>query len=339
MQSISVIVSNFNGAKYLPRLINTLKKQEGVELELIVVDRNSTDDSDSILAGFPGIKVVKYAPEYGLVAGYTAGLPHASHDLLFFCNEDMWFAPSCLSECVKVLFSSEKGACVMPVQWTYDGKAIVNAGIWYERCFWSRSDPVLTRTASWHLVAHPARLSFANAGACLVRRDAFVQAGGWDTSFFLDCEDVDLGMRLWQLGWECWVAPAAIVGHAVGASNQKLLPNTGSSVGRKRYVSSFSNFLTIALKYFSIMAVPRAFLAFADVMLHNALKGRWCNLWLDLKVLALTFKRTPEWGAWRKTNAKINQTLPGENFFFEKNFQYSAIQNNRSSLTQVKTFE
>ena len=335
MHSVSVIISNFNGAKYLPRLINTLQKQEGVELELIVVDRNSTDDSDSILAGCPGIKVVKHAPEHGLVAGYAAGLPHASHDLLFFCNEDMWFDPLCLIKSAEWLSSHERIAAVMPVQWTYDGSSIVNAGIWYQRCTWSRSDPVLTRDARWHVVGRPARLSFANAGACLVRRDAFEEVGGWDTTFFLDCEDVDLGIRFWQHHWECWVVPDATLGHAVGASNRKILPNTGTSVGRKRYVWGFSNFLMIALKYFSFAAIPRAMLAFGDVMLRDLLTGRWGRLMLDFKVIALTLQRAPSWLAWRRENRELNRKHPGEQFFFDSKFQYASILENRSPRTNV----
>src|SRR5690242_16547252 len=93
---ISVIISNFNGAKYLPKLLETLKGQRDVTLELIVVERNSTDDSRKILAEHPDVKVIPEPPETGLVAGYAVGARSAQHDLLFFCNEDMWFEPDCL---------------------------------------------------------------------------------------------------------------------------------------------------------------------------------------------------------------------------------------------------
>lgn len=339
MKSVSVIVSNFNGAKYLPRLISTLQKQEGVSLELIVVDRNSSDESDAILANHSEIKVVKHPPESGLVAGYNAGLVAASHDLLFFCNEDMWFDPNCLHECVMTLLSAERIGAVMPVQWTYDGAAIVNAGIWYTQSLWCRASPVLTRDACWHVVDSPARLSFANAGACMVRRAVFEKVGGWDSTFFLDCEDVDLGIRMWQRGWECWVVPNAILGHAVGASNQKVLPNTGTSVGRKRYVSGFSNFLMIALKYFSFLAIPRAMLAFGDVMLRDLITGRWGRLMLDFKVIELTLQRAPLWLAWRRDNRELNRKHPGEHFFFDSKFQYASILENRSPRTHVEPVE
>ena len=45
MPLISVIVSNFNGARFLPRLLATLRDQREVSAEIIIVDRRSTDDS------------------------------------------------------------------------------------------------------------------------------------------------------------------------------------------------------------------------------------------------------------------------------------------------------
>ena len=88
--TVSVVVSNFNGAKYLPRLLETLRAQRGVAVEIIIVDRNSTDGSAEILAAHPDVKVVQEPPESGLVTGYAVGAAHATSELLFFCNEDMW---------------------------------------------------------------------------------------------------------------------------------------------------------------------------------------------------------------------------------------------------------
>lgn len=75
MHSVSVIISNFNGAKYLPRLFESLSTQRGVELEIIVVDRNSSDTSGSILAAHTEIQVIKHPPETGLVCAVAATRP------------------------------------------------------------------------------------------------------------------------------------------------------------------------------------------------------------------------------------------------------------------------
>ena len=81
---VSAIISNFNGAKFLPRLLSSLRSQREVDVEIIVVDRQSTDESAAILAGHPDLKVLQEPPESGLVSGYDAGARVATSDLLFF---------------------------------------------------------------------------------------------------------------------------------------------------------------------------------------------------------------------------------------------------------------
>lgn len=335
MHEVSVIISNFNGAKYLRALLETLQAQREVKLEIIVVDRNSTDDSEVILAAHPHVKVVKHPPESGLVSGYHAGSAFASYDMFFFMNEDMWLESACIQRCCDLLTSSVRIASVMPVQWTYDGKDIVNAGVWFEKCLWNRACPDLRHRARWHLVKTPVRVSYANAGACLVRRSAYEQVGGWDVTFFLDDEDTDIGIRFWQRGLESWVHPDATIGHAVGASNEKKLPSTGTPVGRKRYICSLSNFLVLAFKTFSPFAFVRPVLAVIDRMMRDLLKGRLGLLALDCQALLLTVMRLPEIAAFRRANRALNAARPGEKFFAERAFQWLAIEKSRSLRRQV----
>ncbi|MBN2072675.1 MAG: glycosyltransferase, partial [Actinobacteria bacterium] len=56
-------------------------------------------------------------------------------------------------------------------------------------------------------------LPFVNGGAMLIKRDIFLEAGGFDEDFFAYYEDVDLGWRLWVLGYKVVFAPGSIVYH------------------------------------------------------------------------------------------------------------------------------
>src|SRR6266851_6975498 len=94
--AIPVHVRNFKGARYLPRLLETLRGQRGVTLEVIVVDRHSMDESLAMLTQQKDVRVVHEPPETGLVSGYATGAAGARNEHLFFCNEDMWFDPDCL---------------------------------------------------------------------------------------------------------------------------------------------------------------------------------------------------------------------------------------------------
>ncbi|WP_395750201.1 glycosyltransferase family 2 protein [Prosthecobacter sp.] len=327
---VSFIVSNFNGGKYLPRLIQSLREQEKVAVELIIVDRQSTDDSPAFYAQNPWIKVIQHPPEKGLVSGYAEGFKVASHDLLYFSNEDMWYAPDCLRLCVEALLSDDKVGAVMPTQCLYDGKTLLNCGVWYQRTTWCRAVPYPFLRPEYHRISSTVQVSFANAGSCLIKRSVYEETGGWDVSFFLDDEDTDLGVRLWQLGWKCLSVPAAIVGHALGASNAQTLPNIRSKVGQKRYIHALSNFMGLGLKYFSLSHVPLVFFVWLDRSVRDLLKGRFGFLLLDLKALSLTFRRLPDFSKYRSAHWNLNQSKPGENFFKDSAFDYSRIRDNRA---------
>lgn len=62
-------------------------------------------------------------------------------------------------------------------------------------------------------------MQWASAGALLLRPKAVREVGGFDESYFLYAEDVDLGRRLGGAGWETWLLPNATVAHSVAASS------------------------------------------------------------------------------------------------------------------------
>lgn len=60
------------------------------------------------------------------------------------------------------------------------------------------------------------------SGSCfLVRRRAFEQLGGFDESFFMYAEDLDLCWRARQAGWEVALVPSAVVTHAQGLATAR----------------------------------------------------------------------------------------------------------------------
>jgi len=57
-----------------------------------------------------------------------------------------------------------------------------------------------------------------SGSAALYRREMLEQTGGFDESFFLYCEDTDLGLRARWLGWGCRYASGAVVTHQYSSS-------------------------------------------------------------------------------------------------------------------------
>lgn len=336
MHEISVIISNFNGAKWIPRLMETLREQRGVSLEIIVVDRNSTDGSGELLAGYPEVKVVSHPPETGLVCGYAFGYRSATKDLLFFMNEDMWLEPDCLRLTADAIDLSKRVGAAMPVQWTYDGQDVVNAGIWFAKSWWSRGIHPF-RKAAWHLPRHTCIVPAANAGACLYHRASYEETGGWDISFFLDYEDGDLGLRMWQLDWHSVVVPEARLFHAVGASNSKTIASKSGAqpVSRKRYIEGCGNMLVMAFKSFTGAALVYPVLGALDRMLRNLVKLRLDRVWLDVLVFANAAQRLPAVQEHRTRMAKAIQSRPGQAYFTAPEFDISVLDGNQMEIRPV----
>ena len=321
--SISIVVSNFNGLNFLPRLLETLRAQRNVTTEIIIVDRQSTDGSQEYLKQFPEIKIVTEPAITGLVAGYAAGAELAKYNHLFFCNEDMWFGPDCLRLLKERISLSDRIAAADPWQWTYDGTHWIHGGTRFYRTILGINSPYPRRAFNFTvpLVAGE-RVPFACAGAFLIHRDAYDDIGGWDTSFFLDYEDIDLFLRAWQKNWHCVTVPEAKVYHAVNASNSKNL-DKGLTVRPVRYIAGRSNLAVIGFKYYSGTSLALPFLSLLAPLITDVIKFRPRKMQMDLKAIILTIKRIRRVQSFRRKNQAWTKARPGNRFFLQEEMTIS----------------
>jgi GT2 family glycosyltransferase len=271
--SVSVIVSNFNGLRFLPRLLESLRAQRDTTLEIIVVDRNSTDGSQAYLAKQPGLRVIQHPPQTGLASGYSAGYRLTTRNNIYFSNEDMWVDEHCLSRLEAALNLDKHVVVADPWQWSYDGRQWIHGVTRFRRAAWAWNSPYPFRTADHcaPLKGSP-EIPYPCAGAFMIHRKAYEEVGGWDTRFFLDHEDVDLGLRLWKAGWLCVSVPEAKVYHAVGASNEHVLDEGGQRVSEKRYASGRANIMMVQLKHVRAPLLPAVGLWWLVEMLKRLAK-------------------------------------------------------------------
>jgi len=320
---LSIIVSNFNGLTFLPRLLETLRAQQDVTSEIIIVDRESVDGSLDYLKAFPDVRIVTEPPATGLVAGYAAGAALARYEHLFFCNEDMWFDPQCLLLLERQICLERMVGAADPWQWTYDGETLIHGGVRFLRRVWEPSSPYPRRGFDFAApLTTGQKIPFACAGAFLIHRKMYEDIGGWDTSFFLDHEDIDLFLRAWQKGWHCVTVPEAKVYHAVNASNNKSL-EPGRKVLPRRYIANRSNLAVIGLKYYSGPAVLLAALQLLVPILSDVVKLRWRKLSLDLQSIRLTVQRIQAVRMFRKRNREWTRKRPGDRFFLQEDLTSS----------------
>lgn len=94
MPKVSVIIPVFNGASFVSRAIESVLSQTLPDLELIVVDDGSTDESPQVIRSFRDPRVLYLRQDnQGPNAAYNTGIYRARGDLLAFLDSDDWWLP------------------------------------------------------------------------------------------------------------------------------------------------------------------------------------------------------------------------------------------------------
>jgi len=211
MNSISVVVLNFNGRRYLDDCLSSLAAQTCKDFEVIVVDNASSDGSvEHLEANFPWVRVVRNEKNLGFASGTNAGIRQAKGDYILTLNNDTRTDRRFLECLVKPMRAQRYvGMCACKMLFP-DGR-INSAGICISRsgAAWDRGmfEPDEGQYDIQEEVFGPC------AGAALYRKAMLDEIGLFDEDFFLYMEDVDLAFRGRLAGWKCIYVPQAKVYH------------------------------------------------------------------------------------------------------------------------------
>jgi N-acetylglucosaminyl-diphospho-decaprenol L-rhamnosyltransferase len=214
MVDVSVIVLNYNGRQWLAGCLGALAAQRGAPpFEVLVVDNASTDDSVRLVeAQFPAVRVVQNGQNLGFAAGNNAGARAAAGRWLAFLNNDTIPADDWLAQLWRPFADRpEMAAATSRVVFLDDPSIVDSAGDGYLRAGGGYKHGHRAAAAAHR----QSREVFGVCGAAfLIRRDVFVELGGFDEQFFMVYEDVDLSYRLRLAGYRVWYAADAVVRHA-----------------------------------------------------------------------------------------------------------------------------
>lgn len=92
---VSVIITAYNHAKYLPDSINSVLIQTYKEIEVVVVDDGSTDDTEKVVADYSSVKYIKQQSK-GLAAARNTGIFNSEGDFLAFLDADDLLYPNAI---------------------------------------------------------------------------------------------------------------------------------------------------------------------------------------------------------------------------------------------------
>jgi GT2 family glycosyltransferase len=185
-RAISIVVLTHNRRA---RVLETLAALRALpdHCPILLVDNGSRDGTaEAVRAQFPEVHVLRL-PENRGAAGRNAGVAAASTPYIAFCDDDTWWAPSALAHACALLDAHPRVAVLC-------ARVLVGAA--------ARLDPTCAAMAHSPTrvegLPGPVLLGYL-AGACVVRRDAFLAVGGYDERLFLGAEEalvaLDLAVR------------------------------------------------------------------------------------------------------------------------------------------------
>ncbi|MGN6605598.1 MAG: glycosyltransferase family 2 protein [Jatrophihabitans sp.] len=168
---------------------------------IVVVDNASTDGTAEHLAKFDGVSVVVAGRNLGS-AGRTIGVERATTPYVAFADDDSWWAPGALARATEILDAHPRLAVL--VARTLVGPA-------------ERADPIDAELASAPFgtdpdLPGPTAVGFL-ACAVVVRRSAFLAAGGFHQRYGVGGEETLLALDLVRQGWGIAYVPEVVAHH------------------------------------------------------------------------------------------------------------------------------
>jgi GT2 family glycosyltransferase len=196
-----VVVLTHNRRDELLRTLDRMR-QACEPAVTVVVDNASRDGTpDAVAARFPDVRVVRLPDNRG-AAGRNAGVAALPTPYVAFCDDDTWWEPGMLARAADAL-----DAC--PRLGLITGRVLVEPGGHVDRaCFAMAASPLDDVPG----VPGRAVLGFLCA-ATMVRRRAFLDAGGFEPRFFLGGEEALLAMDMAAAGWALTYLESVTVHH------------------------------------------------------------------------------------------------------------------------------
>ncbi len=187
MPMISVIIPTFNYAEFIPDAIESVLSQTFEDLEIIVVDDGSTDNTKDVLNKYSDKIKYYYQDNKGPASARNLGIKNASGSYICFLDSDDIFIPNKLQVQIDTFNSiSNQNTALLYSNFTSVNKKL-NLSIQHYQCPRFKSH----KHALGYLIKH----NFINTSTVMIKKDCLYNVGLFDEELKY-LEDYDLWLKL-----------------------------------------------------------------------------------------------------------------------------------------------
>jgi GT2 family glycosyltransferase len=249
---VSVIIVNYNGKELLEKCLESLFKVDYENFEVILVDNNSSDGTiEFVTKYYPSIIIIKLDSNKGFAEPNNIAAKITKGDYLLLLNNDTVVTCNFISEMIKIIENDKTiGICqslLLKPDRTMDssGDFIDKLGVVYNSK--TKTDEIR-------------EISSARGASMLIHKEMFDKLGGFDETFFVSFEDVDLGWRTWILGYRVVLIPTSIVYHSAGTTIKKIRSDIAFHGFKNQISMKITNFeinymISNLIKFFVVYGV------------------------------------------------------------------------------------
>ena len=209
---VSIIVLNYNAGELLLNCIDSLKKSKYTNLEILVVDNISSDNSQKkCKERFPEIKLIQNNENLGYCGGNNVGIKDAKGEFIVILNPDTIVQTNCIDELVSAYNKFGEGL-YQPKILSLNEEDIIQStgnmlhifGFGFAR---DKGGKIVDK------IEEIEKIGYASGTCLFTSRKVFDKIGLLDEFLFLYHDDLDLGWRAAQIGINSYYVPKSKIFH------------------------------------------------------------------------------------------------------------------------------
>jgi GT2 family glycosyltransferase len=226
---VSIIIVNYNTASLLCDAIGSvIEKTESIDYEIIVVDNNSSDDSENIISEKYGksVRYIKLAKNIGFGRANNEGVKIAKGRNIFLLNPDTLLC----NNAVKILSdylddNKNVGVCGGNIfdknlNPAYSFMPVFPSILWEIDTFFNKRlfNLIYGQQYWFNKTGKPKEVAHITGADMMVRKNIMLQTKGFDPDFFMYEEETELIYRIKKIGYKIMSVPQSEIIHLEGKS-------------------------------------------------------------------------------------------------------------------------
>jgi hypothetical protein len=223
--NLSIIIPTWNTALITKKAIDSIKKHlKNIKYEIIVIDNGSTDQTNNILSSHKDVIYLKNKTNLGFSKANNIAAKKASGEYIFFMNSDMELIDNSLTSMLKYLKYHPNIGLIGPKYLNPDHSPQASAfpPQTPQNAFKEYFLKIKAYSKYLPFDKEPVSLWAISGGAILISKNIFNQIGGWNESYFMYYEDLDLCQKIRNLDKLIYYFPDCQIVHRHGFSGKNL---------------------------------------------------------------------------------------------------------------------